>query len=74
MHFYLMLYGVQHKVKYHMDKERRNLLPPFHGLLFLITSKISFICIIPLDRKLHIMAFITPVVEHWMERELAQYM
>ena len=32
-------------VKDHSDSERGNLLPP-HGLLFLISSKCSFICII----------------------------
>ena len=44
--FYLRLYGVGHMVKDHSDSERGNLLPP-HGLLFLISSKGSFICIIP---------------------------
>ena len=42
--FYLRLYGVGHMVKDHSDSERGN--PP-HGLLFLINSKGSFICIIP---------------------------
>ena len=41
--FYLRLYGVRHMVK---DSERVNPLPP-HRLLFLISSKGSFICIIP---------------------------
>ena len=44
--FYLRLYGVRHMVKDHSDSERGNPLPP-HGLLFLISSKGSFICIIP---------------------------
>ena len=44
--FYLRLYGVRHMVKHHSDSERGNLLPP-HGLLFPISSKGSFICIIP---------------------------
>ena len=44
--FYLRLYGVGHMVKDHSDSERGNPLPP-HGLLFLIGSKGSFICIIP---------------------------
>ena len=42
--FYLRLYGVGHMVKDHSDSERGNLLLP-HGLLFLISSKGSFICI-----------------------------
>ena len=44
--FYLRLYGVRHMVKNHSDSARGNLLPP-HGLLFPISSKGSFICIIP---------------------------
>ena len=44
--FYLRLYGVRHMVKDHSDSERGNLLPP-HRLLFSISSKGSFICIIP---------------------------
>ena len=44
--FYLRLYGVRHMVKDHSDSERGNPLPP-HGLLFLVNSKGSFICIIP---------------------------
>ena len=46
--FYLrhILYGVRHMVNDHSDSERGNLLPP-HGLLFSISSKGSFICIIP---------------------------
>ena len=44
--FYLRLYGVKHMVKDHSDSERGNPLPP-HELLFLISSKGSFICTIP---------------------------
>ena len=44
--FYSWLYGVRHMVKDHSDSERGNLLPP-HGLLSLIRSKGSFICINP---------------------------
>ena len=44
--FYLRLYGVRHMVKDHSDSERGNPLPP-HGLLFPISSKGSFTCIIP---------------------------
>ena len=46
--------------------ERGNPLPP-HRLLFSISSKGSFICIIP-----QTMAFVTPVMGHWLEREIAQ--
>ena len=43
--FYLRLYGVEHMVKDQSHSERGNTLPP-HGLLFPISSKGSFICII----------------------------
>ena len=44
--FYLRLYGVRHMVKDYSDSARGNTLPP-HGLLFPISSKGSFIYIIP---------------------------
>ena len=43
--FYLRLYGVRHMVKDHSDSEKGNPLVP-HRLLFPISSKGSFICII----------------------------
>ena len=43
--FYLRLYGVRHMVKDHSDSERGNPLSP-HRLIFLISSKGSFICTI----------------------------
>ena len=55
-------------VKDHSDSERGNPLPP-HGLLILINSKGSFIT----DRIAHTTAFVTPVVEQWLEREIAQW-
>ena len=55
----------EQNVKDHSDSERGNLLLP-HILLFPISSKGSFICIIP-DRITHTTAFVTPVVEHWLE-------
>ena len=44
--FYLQLYGIRHMEKDQSDSERENPLLP-HRLLFLISSKGSFICIIP---------------------------
>ena len=69
--FYLRLYGVGHMVKDHSDSERGNPLPP-HGLLFPISSKGSFYMHHPTDRITHTTAFVTPVVEHWLEREIDQ--
>ena len=63
---HLRLYGVRHMVKDHSDSKRGNPLPP-HGLLFPISSKGCFICIIP-QTGLHIpRPLFTPIVEHWLE-------
>ena len=67
--FHLWLYGVGHRVKDHSDNVRGNPLPP-HGLVILINSKGSFICTIP-QRTAHNTDFVTPVVEYWLEREIA---
>ena len=69
--FYLRLYGVRHMVKDHSDSEKGNLLPP-HRLLFFTNSKGSFTCIIT-DRIAYTTAFVTPVMEHWLEQEIAQW-
>ena len=53
--------------KDHSDSERGNLMLP-HGLFFPISSKGSFICIIP-DSIAHATVFVTPVVEYWQEQE-----
>ena len=58
-------------VKDHSDSKKGNALLP-HGLLFSIDSKGSFICTIP-DRITHTTAFVTPVVEHWLVQEIAQW-
>ena len=71
--FYLRLYGIRHTVKDHSDSKRGNPLPP-HGLLFPINSKGSFYMHHPTDRIAHTTAFVTPVMEHWLEREIAQMM
>ena len=65
--FYLRLYGVGHMVKDHSDSEKGNPLPP-HGLLFPISSKASLYA--PSQDSTY---FVTPVMEHWLEREIAQW-
>ena len=46
--FYLTMHSTHficsYMVKDHSDSKRGNTLPPLHGLLFLISSKGSFIC------------------------------
>ena len=61
--FYLRLYGVRHMIKEHTDSERGNPLPPqcFYYMQH-TNGKIT-----------HTTAFVTPVVEHWLEREIAQW-
>ena len=63
-------YMASDMVKDHYDNEKGNPLPP-HRLLFPINSKGSFICTIP--QTAHTTAFVTPDVEHWLEREIAQW-
>ena len=48
-----------------------NLLPP-HRLLFSISSKGSFLYAFSIDRTVHTTAFDKPVVDHWLERKIAQ--
>ena len=56
----------------HTDSERGNPLPT-HGLLFPIYSKGIFYMHHPTDRIADTTAFVSPVVEHWLEREIAQW-
>ena len=67
--FYIQLYGVRHMVKDHSDSKETRCR---HIGYSSINSKGSFICTIP-DRITHTTAFVTPVVEHWLEREIAQW-
>ena len=55
-----------------LDSEREILLL-LCGLLFPISSKCSFICTILTDRIANTTAFVRPVVDHWLEREIAQW-
>ena len=66
--FYLRLYGVGHMVKDHSDSEIGNPLPP-HQLLFPLQR---FILYALSHRIAHTTAFVTPVMEHWLDREIAQ--
>ena len=63
MHSTHFIYG--YVMSDHSDSERGNPLMPLHEILFLISSKGSFICTIP-DRIVYTMAFVTPFMEHWL--------
>ena len=71
-HFIYSYIWRQDMVKDHSDSESGNPLSP-HGLLFPINSKGFFYMHHPTDRITHTTAFVTPVVEHWLEREIAQW-
>ena len=62
-------YMASDMVKDHSDSKRGN---PLHGLFFSISSKGSFMSH-PTDRITHTPVFVTPVMEHWLERETAQW-
>ena len=70
--FYLRFYGVRHMVEDHSDSERENPLPPY-GLLFLISSMGFYYMRHPTVRKTHATVFVTPVVKHCLERQIAQW-
>ena len=53
------------------DSERGNPVAP-HRLLFPISSKGFLYMHHPTDRLTHTTDFVTPVVEHWLEQEIAQ--
>ena len=55
------------------ERERGNLMAQLHVLLFSISSNCSFYMYHPSDRTVHTMAFITPVMEHWLEQEIIQW-
>ena len=58
--FYLQLYGVRHMVKDHSVNEKGNQ----QGFFYMYH---------PTDRITHTTAFITQVIEHWLERQIAQW-
>ena len=62
--FYVRLYGVRHMVKIAREATRcRHMGYSFQLVLGL------FYMHHPTDRIAHTTAFVTPVVEHWLERE-----
>ena len=58
-------------VKDHSDM-RGNLLP-LHELFFFDEQQDIIYMHYPIDGIVHTTAFVTPVVEHWLKREIAQW-
>ena len=56
----------------HRQEDRGNLQLSQYRLLFLISSKGSFMYY-PTDRIAHTTDFVTPVVEHWLKQEISQW-
>ena len=68
--FYLQLYGVRHMVKDHSAREETH----YHDMSYSFRVQQGlFYMHHPTYRITHITAFVTPVVEHWQEREIAQW-
>ena len=59
-------------VKDHLDIDRGNLLLPLRELLIPISSKVFFYNHHLTDRIVHTMLFVTSVMEHRLEQEIAQ--
>ena len=53
--------------------ELGNPLLPLHGLLLLISSKVFFYIHHPTDSRAYTTTFVIPDVEHWLEREITQW-
>ena len=70
--FYLQVCDVGHMVKYHSDGERGNPLPPSHGLIYPIGKTRRLYMHHPTYGIVHTTTFVTPVVEHWLDRVTAQ--
>ena len=58
-------------VKYHSNSERGNPLLP-HGLHLPISSKGSYMHH-PTDKIAYTTTYVKPVMEHWLEREITQW-
>ena len=69
--FYLWLYGVRHMVKDHSESERKPAAATWAPLSN--WQQGFFYMHHPTDRITHTTAFVTPVLEHWLEREIAQW-
>ena len=63
--FYLRLYGIEHMVKDHSDSATWAILSDYQQGFFYMHH--------PTDRVAHTTSFVTPVVEHWLEQEIAQW-
>ena len=70
----MAIWGQTYMFKDHTDSERGNRFPPPPIWTTLSDQQQGF-CLMhhPTDRITHSTAFATPVVEHWLEREIAHW-
>ena len=68
-HFILRLYGIGHTVKDHSDRKPT---ATTWDTLFDYQQR-CFYMHHPTDRITYTTAFVTPVVEHWLEQEIASF-
>ena len=66
--FCLRLYGVRHMVKDHTDSEKGNCCHHM-GYSFQLAARFFYMHH-PTYRIIHTTVFVTPVMEHWLEREI----
>ena len=67
--FYLRLYGVRHMVKDHSDSEREETSCRHMGYCLKLAASFFYMHH-STDGIAHTTAFVTPVVEHWLEPEI----
>ena len=71
--FYLWLYDIKHMVKDHLDSERVKLAAATTWAIHSDQQQRFFNIHHPTDRIIRTTAFVTPVMEHWLERVKAQW-
>ena len=69
----LRLYNVGDMVNDLSDKERGNPLPPLYGLRFTLVAARALLNETSPRQGSHITSFVTPIVKHWLEREIVQW-
>ena len=71
-HFIYGLYGVGLTVKDHSDSEREETRCRHKCYSFRLAARVILYASLS-DKITHTTTFVTPVVEHWLEREIAQW-
>ena len=70
--FFVLSYSIEHMIQDHSDDEKGNPLPVLYGLLVPISNDIFYMHH-PTNRTPHTTTVVTRVVEHWLERAVAEW-